>query len=79
MHSADRDLFKRFRDGAITFHQLRARAAEKNQNFKYQVLDDIIHKLDPSIIGDPKESRRMYKLKFGNKASNDIPSCFNKY
>merc|ERR1711904_740324 len=42
---ADKNLFLKFRDGELTYDQLRARSSEKNGTGKYVVLDDFRHKL----------------------------------
>ena len=72
----DRDLFVKFRDGKITYDQLRARLAEKNGNAKYIVLDDVRHKLNPKIVDPAYE--KTYKLRFGKNTYGDEYTSFVK-
>jgi hypothetical protein len=37
----------------------------------------VIHNLDPSLTDNVQEQRQMYKLKFGKKLTDDLPSSFN--
>lgn len=50
MLKSDKNLYLKFRDDKITLDQWIARNFEKNEDFKFIVLDDLIDKLHPSII-----------------------------
>ena len=50
LKDVDKYLFVMFRNKDITFDQLRARVAEKQQNLKYTVLDDLKKELDPETL-----------------------------
>jgi hypothetical protein len=47
VRKADKDLFLKLKDGAITLDQLKARIAERKTGLKYVVLDDLKDILDP--------------------------------
>lgn len=68
MKNGDRDLFVKFRDGVITYDQLRARGAEKNGYAKYVVLDDFIHKLNPVLVAGLEDYKKTYQMRFGKES-----------
>lgn len=44
---ADKDIFIKFRDGKLTFDQLRVRIAERKFRMEFKCLDDLKHKIEP--------------------------------
>ena len=50
---ADKDLFLKLKDGQYTMDQIKARIAERKNNIKYTVLDDLKDVLDPDFFKEP--------------------------
>ena len=53
---ADKDLFVKLKDGQYTMDQLKARIAERKNNIKYTVLDDLKDVLDPDFFKEPSKN-----------------------
>lgn len=56
LSQCDRDLFTKFRDGEITLAQTVSRVEEIRTGLKYNVLDDLIPILHPSLLKVPDKS-----------------------
>lgn len=62
--NSDKDLFIKFRDKVLTLDQLKARIAERRFNVKYQCLDDLKGKIDPSFYQDLEDFEKHFKLTY---------------
>ena len=53
---ADKDLFLKLKDGQYTMDQIKARIAERKNNIKYTVLDDLKDVLNPAFFKEPSKT-----------------------
>ena len=68
---ADKDLFVKYRDGQLTYDQLRARIAERRYNTVYKCLDDLKEKgtLDAKYYENVEEFLPIFKMLYSQDAS----------
>jgi hypothetical protein len=65
VNEADKDLFIKFRDGHITFDQLRIRIAERKFQMEFKCLDDLKPIIEPKYYENVDQFLPFFEMIYG--------------